>query len=173
MANSYLGLKWGWSLHVPDRRHVSASARNHHDEILTRLLKDFSMSVEVTLMSVRLERLDADPALFNPDSGRLDAARIARELNLPVGTVAGAIGRKAPSVRKHPDAMSLQADLRRLYRIWVSLVDLFAGDKTNARIFLNAPNRHLENLAPIELIERGNLPPLESVVGTMTARQPT
>ena len=86
----------------------------------------------------------ADPALFNPESGRLDAARIARELNLPVGTIAEAIGRKAPGVRKHPDASSLQAELRRIYRVWVAVVDLYAGNKTNARIFLNAPNRHLK-----------------------------
>lgn len=115
--------------------------------------------------------VSADPALFNPESGRLDAARIARELNLPVGTIAEAIGRKAPGVRKHPDASSLQADLRRLYRIWVAVVDLYAGDKTNARIFLNAPNRHLENQAPVELIERGELAPLEAFVEAMSLRQ--
>ncbi len=56
----------------------------------------------------------ADPTLFNPDSGRLDAARIARELKLPVGTIAEAIGRKALRVRKQPDAPSLQAQLRRI-----------------------------------------------------------
>ena len=114
----------------------------------------------------------ADPALFNPESGRLDAARIARELNLPVGTIAEAIGRKAPGVRKHPDASSLQADLRRIYRVWVAVVDLYAGNKTNARIFLNAPNRQLENQAPVELIERGELAPLESLVEAMSLRQP-
>jgi hypothetical protein len=113
-----------------------------------------------------------DPALFNPETGRLDAARIARELSVPVGTIAEAIGRKAPGVRKHPDASSLQAELRRIYRIWVSLVDLYAGDKGNARIFLNAPNRQLENQAPIEFIENGNLAPLEMYLDAMSVRQP-
>lgn len=123
-------------------------------------------------MSTSPAFVSADPALFNPESGRLDAARIARELNLPVGTIAEAIGRKAPGVRKHPDASSLQADLRRIYRVWVAVVDLYAGNKTNARIFLNAPNRHLENQAPVELIERGELAPLESFVEAMSLRQP-
>ena len=123
-------------------------------------------------MSATPAFISADPALFNPESGRLDAARIARELNLPVGTIAEAIGRKAPGVRKHPDATSLQADLRRLYRVWVSVVDLYAGNKTNARIFLNAPNRHLENQAPVEFIEKGDLAPLESFVDAMGIRQP-
>jgi uncharacterized protein (DUF2384 family) len=114
----------------------------------------------------------ADPALFNPQTGRLDAARIAHELNVPVGMIAEAIGRKAPGVRKHPDASSLQGELRRIYRIWVALVDLYAGDKTHARIFLNAPNRHLENQAPIEFIENGNLAPLEMFLDAMSVRQP-
>jgi hypothetical protein len=116
--------------------------------------------------------LATEPALFNPETGRLDAARIARELNVSVGMIAEAIGRKAPGVRKHPDASSLQAELRRIYRIWVALVDLYAGDKTHARIFLNAPNRNLENRAPIEFIENGDLAPLELFVDAMSVRQP-
>ena len=51
----------------------------------------------------------ADPALFNPRSGRLDASRIASDIQLPVSTIAVAIGKKAPSVRKHPDAKQLAA----------------------------------------------------------------
>lgn len=86
--------------------------------------------------------------------------------------IAEAVGRKAPGVRKSPDATSLQAELRRLYRIWVALLDLFTGDKTNARIFLNAPNRNLENQAPIEFIESGNLAPLELLIDAMNVRQP-
>ena len=112
-----------------------------------------------------------DPALFNPETGRLDAARIARELNVPVGMIADAIGRKAPGVRKHPDASSLQRELRRLYRIWIALVELYAGDKSHARIFLNAPNRNLENHAPIEFIENGDLAPLELLVDAISVRQ--
>ena len=114
----------------------------------------------------------ADPALFNPRSGRLDASRIASDLQLTVSTIAEAIGKKAPSVRKHPDASSLQPELRRLYRIWVGIVELHAGNKKSARIFLNAPNRLLENHAPVELIASGNLMPLEALVEAMTTRQP-
>jgi hypothetical protein len=123
-------------------------------------------------MSASHAFLTTEPALFNPESGRLDAARMARELSVPVVTIAEAIGRKAPGVRKHPDASSLQSELRRIYRIWVALVNLYAGDKTNARIFLNAPNRHLEDHAPIEFIERGELAPLEAFLDAMSVRQP-
>jgi hypothetical protein len=112
------------------------------------------------------------PELFNPQSGRLDAARIASELNVPVTTIAVAIGRKAPGVRKHPDSSSLQSELRRIYRIWVSLVELFAGNKAAARQFLNAPNRALDRRAPIEFIETGDLNPLEMYIDSTTARHP-
>jgi uncharacterized protein (DUF2384 family) len=123
-------------------------------------------------MSAAQTFLTTDPALFNPKTGRLDAVRIARELNVPVDMIAEAIGCKAPSVRKHPDSSSLQSELRRLCRVWVALVDFHAGDKTNARIFLNAPNRNLENHAPIEFIENGNLAPLELFIDAMSVRQP-
>jgi uncharacterized protein (DUF2384 family) len=116
--------------------------------------------------------VSADPALFNPQSGRLDASHIASDIQLPVSTIAVAIGKKAPSVRKHPDASSLQPELRRVYRIWVAIVELHAGNKKRARIFLNAPNKHLENQAPVEFIEKGDLKPLEGLVESMNARQP-
>src|ERR1700749_1588105 len=130
------------------------------------------MAIEVTSMLASTTFVSADPALFNPESGRLDAARIANEIQLPVSTIADAIGKKAPSVRKHPDASSLKPELRRVYRIWVAIVELYAGNKKSARIFLNAPTRQLENQAPVEFIEKGDLKPLESLVEAMSARQP-
>jgi uncharacterized protein (DUF2384 family) len=123
-------------------------------------------------MPATLAVKEIEAALFNPQSGRLDAARIAKEMGVPVATIAGAIGRKAPGVRKSPDASSLQQSLRKLYRVWITLVDLYAGDRLHARIFLNAPNRNLDNRAPIEFIEHGDLAPLESYVTAMSARQP-
>ena len=115
--------------------------------------------------------VSVDSALFNPHSGRLDASCIARDLQLPVSKIAAAIGKKAPSVRKHPDASSLQPELRRLYRIWVAIVELYAGNKKSARIFLNAPNANLGNHAPLEFVERSDLKPLEALVEAMTTRQ--
>ena len=122
-------------------------------------------------MSAVRASVNLDPALFNQRSGRLDASCIADELQLPVSTTAMAIGKKAPSVRKHPDASSLQPELRRLYRIWVAIVELYAGNKKSARIFLNAPNKNLEHLAPIEFIQKGDLKPLERFIEAMNARQ--
>jgi uncharacterized protein (DUF2384 family) len=90
---------------------------------------------------------------------------------VPVATIASAIGRKVPDVRKSPDASSLQQSLRKLYQVWVPLVDLHAGDRHHARIFLNAANPHLDNRAPIEFIEQGDLAPLKVYLRAMSARQ--
>jgi uncharacterized protein (DUF2384 family) len=109
--------------------------------------------------------------LFNPDTGRLDAKLIAEELNMPVSLIAAAIGRKPAGVRKNPDGESLQAELRRLYRIWATLLELYAGNAAHARIFFHAPNRLLENRAPIEFIEKGDLAPLEILIDAMSVRQ--
>ena len=127
--------------------------------------------MEVIWVSATPAFTSADPALFNPQSGRLDASRIASDIQLPVSTIAVAIGKKAPSVRKHPDASSLQAELRRLYCVWVAIVELYAGNKKSARIFLNAPNKYLENQAPVEFIQKGDLKPLESLTEAMCARE--
>lgn len=131
-----------------------------------------SLIVEVTPILVNAPFLNANPAFFNPKSGRIDAARMAAEIQLPVSTIAAAIGKKAPSVRKHPDTSSLQPELRRVYRIWITIVDLYAGNEKSARIFLNAPNKYLENQAPVEFIEKGNLKPLEGLVDAISSRQP-
>jgi hypothetical protein len=112
------------------------------------------------------------PELFHPQSHRLDASRIANALGLPVGSVAVAIGRKAEGVRKRPDAESIQIELGRLYRIWAGVVELYEGNQTNASIFLNAPNPHLENRTPLEFIKSGEFDVLESLTTAMNLRQP-
>jgi hypothetical protein len=86
--------------------------------------------------------------------------------------IADAVSRKAPGVRKHPDASSLQGELRRVYRIWVALVDLYSGDKTQARIFLNAPNRSFGKSCFHRIHRNGDLAPLELFIDAMSVRQP-
>lgn len=112
------------------------------------------------------------PDLFNPESHRLDASRIANALGLPVLAIATAINRKAEGVRKRPDAESLQAGLGRVYRIWADIVDLYGGNQTNASIFLNAPNPLLDDKRPVEFIKSGQLEVLESFIKAMNLRQP-
>ena len=113
-----------------------------------------------------------EPALFNPQTGRLDAARIAHEFNVPVAMIAEAIGRKAPGVRKSPDASSLQGELRRLYRIWVALVDLYAATRPTPESSLMPRTGALRTMPPSSSSRTGIFAPWELFVDAMSARQP-
>lgn len=52
-------------------------------------------------------------------------------------------------------------------------MELYAGEKASAHIFLNASNEHLEKKALIDFIKSGDLAPLEAMMAAMSARQPT
>lgn len=112
------------------------------------------------------------PELFHPNSSRLDASKLAEFFGLPVGAIAQAIHRRPEGVRKRPDSESLQPDLGRLYRIIAAVAELYNHDRKIARIFFNAPNRQLENKAPIEFIKAGELAVIESLIAAMESRQP-
>ena len=113
-----------------------------------------------------------DSALFNPQTGRLDAERIAQDMVSPIDAIAKAVGFNTPVVREQPDSSEPQTRLWPIYRIWVLLVDLYAGDKANASVFLTSPNRHLENRASLAFIETGKLAPLKLLFDAMSDRQP-
>ncbi len=92
--------------------------------------------------------------LFHPNSGRIDAGRIAKFFDLPLARLARILGHSAQAVHKTPDAESLQDQLTVFVRIASVLLSLF-GSAHKARIWLNAPNPDLDKLRPKELLERG------------------
>lgn len=75
-------------------------------------------------------------------------------------------------IREYPDASSPQPELRCSLPHLGSNRELHAGDKKRARIFLDAPNKHLENQARVEFIGKVDLKPLESLVETMKSALP-
>ncbi len=92
--------------------------------------------------------------LFHPQSGRIDAGRIATFFGLPLARLARILGRSPQTVHKTPDAERLQKPLTVFVRIASVLLSLF-GSAHKARIWLNAPNPDLDKLRPKELLERG------------------
>lgn len=93
-------------------------------------------------------------ALFHPDSGRIDAGRVAAFFGLPLARLARSLGRSPQAVHKTPDAESLQDALAVFVRIAAALLSMF-GSQQKARSWLNAPNPDLENVRPKQLVERG------------------
>src|SRR5438477_630298 len=55
------------------------------------------------------------PELHDPDSGRLDAQRIANYLGVPLSQLAAALGKKYTTVYKTPASVGVQAGLRSIY----------------------------------------------------------
>ncbi len=111
------------------------------------------------------------PALSDPQTGRLDAKRVAQELHLSPDAIACSLERTVAQIYEHSDAPELQPHLYAICRIWSVAIDLYAGEKTSAYIFMNTSNEHLEKRAPIDFIKSGDLVPLESLMEAMNIRQ--
>lgn len=95
------------------------------------------------------------PALHNPRSGRLDAARTADWFGMPLKTLAGVLKRPYATVHKTPDAPALQPALKVFLRIASALFHQVGSDE-GARVWLNAPNPDLEDdQSPLSIIELG------------------
>jgi uncharacterized protein (DUF2384 family) len=90
--------------------------------------------------------------LHDPESGRLDAVRVARFLGLSLSALAKALERSPQTLHKTPDAPRLQGALAPLARIAASLVTLF-GSAEKARVWMNAPNAELDGVAPLEVVK--------------------
>jgi DNA-binding response OmpR family regulator len=94
------------------------------------------------------------PQLHDPQSGRLDAARVAALYGLPLATVARIAGRSLSAVHKTPDAAALQAALAPFERIAVSLLRI-AGGPAPLRAWLNAPHPDLQDRTPLAVLQEG------------------
>jgi hypothetical protein len=92
--------------------------------------------------------------LHDPNSGRLDAARIAEFYGLPLRRLALILDRTPASVAKTPSAPSLQSDLAIFERMAAHLL-LLAGTAERARMWLNAPNPDLDEESALDVIMAG------------------
>ena len=109
--------------------------------------------------------------LHNPSSGRLDAARLAAFLRVPLAQVASAIGRKYQSVYKTPDAATLQPGLAGFQRVLATLVQV-SDDPTLLRAWLNVPLRELNDRTPLQVMLDGHADVIAGLVADTMAGVP-
>ena len=93
--------------------------------------------------------------LHDPATGRLDAAKIAEYLAVPLAQLARALGANYATVHKTPAALPLQERLLPIKRTLVILSDLFRDQRT-VRAWLNSPHPDLGKRTPLAVILEGH-----------------
>ena len=92
--------------------------------------------------------------LHDRESGRIDAARVAEFLSIPLAGVSRAIASSYPSVHKTPDAASLQDALGPIKRA-LELVSQVTRSRREALAWLNNPHPDLDGKTPLSVMLNG------------------
>jgi len=92
--------------------------------------------------------------LHDPETGRLDAARFAEHLKIPLRKLAEAMRKNYSTVHKTPASPTLQPFLRSLKRSLEILAELYP-ERAAALAWLNAPLPDLGGRAPLDVILEG------------------
>jgi len=109
--------------------------------------------------------------LHDPETGRLDAKRIAEYLALPLSTLADGLGRSVAAVHKSPASLPLQAKLAPI--AWtIGALSLVLRSRDNLLTWLNSPHPDLDGHTPMSLIVSGRAVELSDMVKAALAGQP-
>lgn len=100
-------------------------------------------------------------------SGRINALALANELGMTTSEIAGALDKAPSTVRKYPDALSLQTELTRVMHIAQRLKHLFADNMDDVRIWLRAPHPQVHNVPPVQLLSKRRFNGLDTLLGAM------
>jgi antitoxin Xre/MbcA/ParS-like protein len=92
--------------------------------------------------------------LHDPETGRLDASRVAEYLKVPLRQLAGALNKNYSTVHKTPSAPSLQPALYSIKRILEILEQVFV-DRPAVLAWLNSPHPDLGRRTALEVILQG------------------
>ena len=92
--------------------------------------------------------------LHDPETGRIDASRVAEFLAVALPQVAAAVGASYAAVHKTPDALSLQKGLGPIKRC-LALISRATRSRREARAWLNSPHPDLGERTPLEVMLGG------------------
>lgn len=105
--------------------------------------------------------------VHNPETQRLDARGVAKIYDVPLSVIAGAIGVKGDALRKHSDSRPVQDKLAVLVDCFARLYEAMSEDEKAVRRWLNRPNRALDGMRPLALLETGRLSDLKAIVSQL------
>lgn len=92
--------------------------------------------------------------LHDPETGRLDASRVAEFLRVPLKQLAVAMDKNYSAVHKTPTAPALQPTLRSIKRILEILEEVFP-DRAAILAWLNNSHTDLGGRAPLDVMLQG------------------
>jgi hypothetical protein len=111
--------------------------------------------------------------LHNPDSGRLDARRVAAYLDVPLTELAAALGKGYQGLYKTPDSPAADEALRPIKRVLDILAELTDDNHAAIRAWLNTPHPDLGELTPLRAILTGHALAVEGLVAGAMAGVPS
>ena len=110
--------------------------------------------------------------LHDPDTGRLDARRIADYLAVPLSSLAEAIAKSPQAVHKRPASMSLQQKLAPI--AWtIGALSLVLGSHETVRAWLNSPHPDIGGRTPIAFLLKGRANTISEMIEAALAGQPS
>jgi CheY-like chemotaxis protein len=110
--------------------------------------------------------------LHDPQSGRIDAKKIAEFLGVPLARLAEPLGVNYPAAHKTPSAPGLQKTLRPIKRS-IEMISNLTTSKSDARAWLNCSHPDLGGRTPIELILEGRAEGLVTLLENVLAGIPS
>lgn len=110
--------------------------------------------------------------LHNPETGRLDAKRIATYLHTSLSSLAAVTGGGVAAIHKAPAANSLQEPLTPIARTISLLTDVLQS-KEHIQAWLHSPHPDLGNQTPMRLILRGHAVAVADMLEAALAGQPS
>lgn len=110
--------------------------------------------------------------LHDPNSGRLDARRIAAYLRISLSSLAAATDRSVAAIHKAPAADSLQLPLAPVARTISMLSEILQSEEC-VRTWLHSPHPDLANQIPMRLILAGRAGAVADMLAAALAGQPS
>ncbi len=111
-------------------------------------------------------------AAHDPATGRFDASRLAKALNLTTKEMADILHRTPRGLLKNPDSQQLQSEMARIVRMIVQLRELLDGSMEYVRIWLRSPHPDLGERTPLSYLIEGKPEVVEALIYAYEVGQP-
>jgi DNA-binding transcriptional ArsR family regulator len=110
--------------------------------------------------------------LHDPETGRLDARRMADYLKIPLKQLSEALGRNYSTVHKTPSAPTLQPALKSMKRT-LEILEQVLVDRAAVLAWLKSPHADLGRRTPLEVILKGHAQAVEDMLEAALEGTPT